>query len=144
MDNYYYTDSVEMAIQCVAGNVPGYRVARLAVGKQDTMFWDYELKLTVAKKYHHLKPREKMNSLLAREYVYSVLKKRHLPEFIKDRIEQIAELKSGMVSFSNFMDHIALGKSFKKSSLLAKIKRFLPSVEVDSKMTIKEILAKIR
>lgn len=139
---YYYTNKVEMAIQCVAGNVAGYNVVRL--GKKVPETWDYELRMRNAKTELNLKPYEKINTSLAREYVYNHLKKKDLPEPVVEWKKEIRKIEAQMEVFNNFMNQVAAGKTFKKSVLVGKIKRYFPSVEITKEMTIKDLLENIK
>ncbi|KKN76999.1 hypothetical protein LCGC14_0364910 [marine sediment metagenome] len=139
---YYYTKSVEMAIQCVAGNIPGVNVARL--GKNVPETWEYELRMRNAKEELHLGIRQKMDARLARKYVYSHLKKKDLPEPVVGWFKEIKSIKDEMAVFNNFMNQVASGTTFKKSVLVAKFKRYFPSIKLNEKMTMEDMLNKIR
>jgi len=139
---YYFTDKVEMAIQCVAGNIAGgHNVARL--GKNVPESWDYELRMRDAKTELGLKAYEKMNTSLAREYVYNHLKEEDLPEPVVKWKKEIAKIEAQMEIFNNFMNQVALGKTFKKSVLVGRIKRFFPSVKIEKNDTVAKLLEKI-
>lgn len=135
--HYYRTDSIELAIQCIAGNVPGFNVVRL--GPHDSDTWDYEFRMRTAREELHLKPREKMNSLLARKYVYAHLKEEDLPEPVKEWFKEIKAVEEKMAEFNDFMNQIASGEKMLQPTLVSMVNKYF-SVTIPKSAKVKDIV----
>ncbi len=137
---YYFTTSLEMAIQVIAGNVPGFNVVRYGPNIPDT--WDYEWKMRVAKKELKLEPRQKMNTLLARRWIYSKIDTSRLPESIVKWNKEIKEIEGKIAKFSNFMDNV-LSEKTTQPVLVSGGMKYFPNLKINKKMKIVDITSLI-
>lgn len=134
----YSTKSVEQAIQVVGGVMPAENTVRL--GENVPMSWDYEFRMEDAKKVLGLGSEEKMTLLLARKYVYSLLKTEDLPEPVKIWRKAQDTIKKEMNEFNKFMAEIASEVVLNQPTLVSKAKKYFPSLDITNKMKIKDIV----
>ncbi len=137
---YYFTTSLEMAIQCIAGAIPGFNVVRYGPNIPDT--WDYEWKMRVAKKELKLEPRQKMNTLLARRWIYSKINTANLPEAIVQWNKEIKEIEGKIAKFSNFMDNV-LSEKTNTGCVVSGGMKYFPKLGINKKMKIVDITSLI-
>lgn len=133
-----YTKTVEQAIQVIGGVMPGESTVRL--GANVPMEWDYEFRMEDAKQELGLSSEEKMTLLLAREYVYSLLEYEDLPEPVKIWREAQETIKKEMDEFNSFMAYIASDAKLNQPTLVSQAKKYFPSLDINNKMKIKDIV----